>query len=224
MTEGLNAGGRAAGESGLAAERQRIARELHDRMGYCLSMALRQLELYELHRGDETGVAEGYFRGAGDALRESMRCLRDVTTQLHPPARVGGLGEALRAYLESRGSGGTRVRVEVRGDEAWAPARVLDESFLVLREAACNALSHARPRTLSVDVTLTPDALRGTVTDDGRGFAAGAPGCGGGLGLAVMVERAELLGGRLTCASAPDEGTRVSLTVPLGGCAVEYAG
>jgi signal transduction histidine kinase len=61
------------------------------------------------------------------------------------------------------------------------------------------------------------------VTDDGRGLPAGGPsgprgdGLEGGFGLSGMRERAELVGGELTLAPAPGQGTRVRLTIPLAG-------
>lgn len=202
-------------------ERRQIAKDLHDRMGHCLSTVQKQLELYDLHQVGDPPVAEGHWQGAWESLQESMRYLRAVTSRLHMQQPPRSLEAALRAYLEVAETGGAQVTVQVNGDETWASPKVLDECFLVLREAARNALSHARPRLLRIDVDITPYELRGTVVDNGCGFDPSTP-VGGGLGLISMVTRAELLGGRLTFTSLVGEGTRIGFSVPLSGRPVEH--
>ncbi|MFI0939787.1 sensor histidine kinase [Streptomyces sp. NPDC021020] len=204
----------------VADERRRIARELHDRMGYCLSMTQRQLELYDIRRSTDPAAAEGHWSGAWEALRDSMRHLRAVTCTLHSRPALHSLDAALRAYLQSADTADVTVTVHVNGDESWVPPRVVDESFLVLREAARNALAHATPRSLRISVDITPYELCGTVLDNGRGFDTTGP-VRGSCGLASMTERADALGGRLLCTSLIEVGTRVRLTVPLTGHGVE---
>ncbi len=204
----------------LAEERRRIARELHDRMGYCLSMTQRQLELYDIRRASDPPVAEGHWEEAWEALQESMRHLRVVTSTLHDQQPPRSLDAALRAYLGAADTGDSLVGIQVSGDETWAPPRVLDECFLVLREAARNALAHARPRSLRITVAITPHELRGTVLDNGRGFDTTGT-AREGFGLISMAERTELLGGQLALASVIDVGTVVRFAVPLRGRSVE---
>jgi signal transduction histidine kinase len=195
-------------------ERCRIARELHDRLGEVLTVGLRQLDLYEL-----TGPQEPDGRSliARVALVEAMRRLRLVTSDLRDDP-VTSLEKAVLDYLD-RVCADADIQLIVTGDETWASAVVLDEVFLIIREALRNALKHGAPRSLTIGVDLTPYELRAHVHDDGRGFA-----CNGGTdppptgsGLAAMRERAALLGGSLTISSAPGRGTNVELSVCLPG-------
>ena len=111
------------------------------------------------------------------------------------------------------------VRLRVSGDESWASPAVVDEVFLILREAIRNAVRHGLPQRLLIGVALTPQELHAWVEDDGRGFVFTGWGeqVFGGVGLASMQERAALIEGRITIDSAPGQGTHVELSVPLPG-------
>jgi signal transduction histidine kinase len=200
-------------------ERHRIARDLHDRLGEGLSVALRQLELHELTSSREGPSPRAAL--AKEAITEAMRRLRVVTSDLRQDS-VRSLEKALIQYLDSVApdvATSADVRLRVSGDETWAPPAVTDEAFLILREAIRNALNHSAPRTVLIGVAFAPHELHAWVEDDGCGFAAGAgvASVSAGAGLASMRERAALIGGRLTVASAPGHGTQVELLVPLPG-------
>jgi signal transduction histidine kinase len=199
-------------------ERRRVARELHDRLGEGLSVALRQLDLYEIatQRSPEELAPQTML--AREALVESMRRLRAVTSDLRQE-RVTGLEKALAQYLDSVAAE-AQVTLLVSGDESWASYAVLDEVFLILREGARNALEHGAPMQVLIAVNVTPHELTARVQDDGRGFVTPEPDVAakaGTAGLASMRERAALMGGRLTVTSAPGHGTCVELYVPLMG-------
>jgi signal transduction histidine kinase len=194
-------------------ERRRIARELHDRLGEGLSVALRHLELYEIVCGGHPGGAPQASLPK-QAVVEAMRSLRAVTCDLRQEP-VMSLEKALDQYVDSRAAEAD-VQLRVSGDETWAPATVIDEVYLIVREAIRNALAHAAPRLVVITISLTPHQLRARVEDDGRGFMTGEH-VAGTAGLVSMRERTVLIGGRLTISSAPGEGTRVELLVPLPG-------
>jgi signal transduction histidine kinase len=109
--------------------------------------------------------------------------------------------------------------LRVSGDETWAPSAVTEEAFLIIREAVRNALRHGAPAMVLIGVAFAPHELHAWVEDDGRGFAFDdmVDDASAGAGLASMRERADLIGGRLTIASAPGRGARVELLVPLPG-------
>jgi signal transduction histidine kinase len=109
------------------------------------------------------------------------------------------------------------VRLRVSGDETWASSTVLEEAFLIVREAIRNALRHGDPQLVLIGVALAPHELHAWVEDNGCGFTTSAHPVFTGTGLASMRERAALLDGRLTIASAPGQGTQVELLVPLPG-------
>jgi len=198
-------------------ERRRIARELHDRLGEGMSAALRQLELHEITSQDQPAIPRPRVAIAKDALTEAIHRLRVVTSDLRQES-VRSLETALVQYIDSVTTDAD-VRLRVSGDEAWASHDVIEETFLIVREAIRNALQHGDPHQVLIRVALAPHEMRAWVEDDGRGFAParGAPRALAGTGLASMRERAALMAGRLTIASVPGQGTRVEFLVPLPG-------
>lgn len=196
-------------------ERHRIARELHDRLGHSLSVTHRQLELFDVYRDGDPERAAAKVEAARTANQEGMASLRTVASGLFSPEPVKSLEKALINDLDGVDAGGTDVRVSVNGDEAWARPPVLDEAFLILREAARNALRHSRAAIVLVNVDITPHEIRGTVEDNGVGFDAANPPPSGGVGVSTMRERAELLGGGLVIRSRIGSGTHVQFTARL---------
>jgi signal transduction histidine kinase len=196
------------------AERRRVARELHDRLGEVLTVGLRQLDLEEI---TGAGAGEGQSAIAREVLVEAMRRLRLVTSGLRDEP-VTSFEKAIVDFL-NRVCADADVHLVVLGDESWASAEVLDEAFLIVREALRNALTHADPQSVVVGIEVTRRELRSWVDDDGKGFACGDNGEASvaGTGLAAMRERAALLGGTVSIISKPGHGTSVELSVPLTG-------
>lgn len=199
-------------------ERLRISRELHDRVGYALILALRQIEIAEMSLGTDPDRTSRSLTLALDRVSDAA----DVTRQLLAGLRLGStaapLAESLKAEIDELSTETVSSEVVVRGDETWVPDEVRGEIFLILREAIRNALFHSDPQQLMVGVDVAPDELRATVEDDGRGFdlpsGATVP-VSHGTGIRSMQERAAGLGGRLRIWTAPDRGTRLELVVGL---------
>jgi signal transduction histidine kinase len=198
-------------------ERHRIARDLHDRLGEGMSVALRQLELHELTSGDSPLTPSPRATLAKEALVEAMHRLRAVTSGLRQDS-VRSLEEALVQYIDSVPASAA-VRLRVSGDETWATPAIIDEAFLIIREAIRNALRHAAAQTVLIGVALAPHELHAWIEDDGCGFAraSDADPAVSGNGISSMRERAALIGGQLTIGSIPGQGTHVELLVPLPG-------
>lgn len=195
-------------------ERRRIARELHDRLGEVLTVGLRQLDLDEI-MGPEIPEAQSAI--AREVLVEAMRRLRLVTSGLRDEP-VTSFEKALVDFL-NRVCADADIHLVVLGDETWASAEIIDEAFLIAREALRNALTHGAPQSVVVGIEVTRRELRAWVDDDGKGFVCGddAESPAAGTGLATMRERAALLGGTLAIVSKPGHGTSVELSVPLAG-------
>lgn len=198
-------------------ERLRIARDLHDRLGEELSIALRQLELREIESTLDPAKAESRAARAKDAITEAMGRLRVVTSGLRQDS-VRSLETALVKYLDSAAAD-AEVRLRISGDETWASPEVIDEAYQIIREALRNAFSHGSPELVLIGITIAPHELSAWVEDDGRGFemADSADPATAGTGLAAMRERAASVKGRLTLASVPGQGTYVGLVVSLTG-------
>lgn len=192
-----------------AAERRRIARELHDRIGNGLSDAHNRLDLIPPEDAD------GNAQAAHQAVLESLESLRVVTSDLRLSSSLKSLEKALLRYVESVRRDGVTLHLRVNGDEAWAPPPVRDEVFLIVREAIRNALNHADPSIVLVGVDIAPHELRAIVENNGAGFDLRPTDGPDGTGLVSMRERAALIGGRLLISSEPDQGTLVELITPL---------
>ncbi len=197
-----------------ADERDRIARDLHDRVGFWLDTAFRQTELFDVakERGSDLRKAAKPVERARFALQEAMRNLRETTSDLRVQ-EVNNLEKALLTAFAALPVNEADLRLTINGDESWAPNTVKDEVFLIVREAVRNAIVHGRPGLLSVSVHIAPHELRVYVDDDGTGFDPEEE--AGGIGLLAMQERAELLDGKLTMSTVQGRGTHVDLYVPL---------
>ncbi len=203
------------------AERQRIARDLHDETGQALTaigLGLRGLESRMSRDPEQAGTTLHELQTlTADSLQELQRLMADLR-----PSHLDdlGLSAALRWYagkIEERYP--LRINVEIGGEE-----RALDDAakiavFRIVQEALNNVLKHSEAKHAEIDVEFTETGLRASVRDDGCGFdmnrirviqSSSRP----SLGLAGMQERAALLGGTVAVQSRPGQGTLVEAFVP----------
>jgi signal transduction histidine kinase len=198
-------------------ERRHLARELHDRVGSRISFTHLLLELAEMYRENAPEEADRRLASAQEQLIAVMSDIRGVTSGLRLAVPGDKLGKSLQKFLLTASVGEQKTQVTVNGDESWVPGPVLDEVFLVIREALLNALRHGQAQVISVSVDIAPHELRVAVDDDGVGFEVGAPRDRISSGIPSMRERIALLGGNMLISSSAGQGTRVELFVPLQG-------
>ena len=196
-------------------ERRRIAAELHD--GPVQELAGLSYSLSAAAQTETSPAARETLDRAAAGTRDSMRQLRSLLVEIHPPnLRASGLQAAmadLLAPLQARGID-TELTIE--------PGIGLDEEAerLVYRaaaEALRNVQRHAEATRVRVAVTRGGGHVRLEVTDDGRGFAPGERERRreeGHVGLSLLEELAARAGGGLEIRSAPDEGTTFRLELP----------
>jgi PAS domain S-box-containing protein len=210
-----------------AAERERISRELHDRVAHSMGVAHQNLQLYDALAAKDPARAAEKLKLARESTRRALDQTRSLAAELRnmPEEELeNGLPAALEAL--ARSSVPDRVHVEVAfpsgDDEGWEdmPASVGLQVYLVMREALTNAVRHSGCERVMMSLEIRDRELAGAVEDDGGGFdpeAARKASLSGGVGLRSMRERAEMLGGSLCVDSAPGAGTKVELRVPIGG-------
>ncbi|HSF40753.1 MAG TPA: tetratricopeptide repeat protein [Thermoanaerobaculia bacterium] len=196
--------------------RRRIAREIHDDFGQRLAglaLALKAVRK-KLPEGDPQRPE---LDAIGGSLAELGEDLRRLSHDLHPAAlERRGLAEALRdlcAEMERRH--GLQVALGLSGVEGSFPPDLALGLYRIVQEALGNTDRHAGARTAQVTLRATARTARLTIVDDGAGFDPEAARRGGGVGLASLEERAELLGGRCRITSAPGSGTQIEVAVPL---------
>ncbi|EIV93561.1 sensor histidine kinase [Frankia sp. QA3] len=196
-------------------ERRRISRELHDSIGHSVSIANHSLDLYRTYLDREPIKAAEKIKNAHDAIRCAMAGIRGTTRGLRAEAAVEQLESTLRSYIEEVCPDDVDVRISVRGDEEKMPGYVLNEIFLVIREALKNSFKHARARLIRVDVVINDKLLEASVVDDGIGFEISTLDSPGGI--ESLRERVALLGGDTIIRSYPQKGTTVTISVPVPG-------
>ena len=208
----LRASRAAHAESVAAAERGRVARDLHDVLAHSLSALALQLEgarLMAADRGADPEVVEAIERAhhlAADGLAESRDAIAALRGEELPgPERLQHLAEAYPGPC----------RVEVTGTPRELSSETRLAVYRTAQEALTNVLRHSAADRVEIELAYEPDATRLVVQDHGPGapVAVGPAAPGGGYGLTGMRERAELLGGRLSAEPTAD-GFRVELWLP----------
>lgn len=199
----------------LYADRDRIARDLHDQViqrlfatGMSLESLIRQVP----------AAAQPKLHRAVDDLDQSIRDIRSTIYALQaPPEPAVGLLQRLTATVDAAlGAAGLRLALRVSGPlDTTVGAGTADHADAVLREALTNVVKHAGAGAVTVSIAAT-ERLRIEVTDDGRGIVGGVVGGGRRSGLANLADRAARLGGTLAVDRDPDTGgTRLVWDVPL---------
>jgi two-component system sensor histidine kinase DesK len=192
----------AAARLAKVAERERIARDLHDVLGHALSVVILKSELAgrlidrdPARARDEIADVERTAREALDQVRQTIRGYRSENLQAE--------FEQAKSTLETAG-----VAVEV--DSSPPPITPEQETVLALalREAVTNVVRHAHAATCRLRLSAENGACRLEIQDDGRGGTNGE-----GFGLRGMRERIEALGGSVVRVAGA--GTRLTITLPL---------
>ncbi|WP_181777486.1 sensor histidine kinase [Amycolatopsis pittospori] len=199
------------------AERNRLARELHDSVGHALSVvtiqagaARRTLRSDPDFTEQALTAIEESARAALDDLDHVLGLLRDEASGRTPQA---GLGE-LSSLIEATRLAGAEVAAEVRGEPSSVPPVVSREAYRILQECLTNALRHAGKVPVTVLVDAGAELLRLRVSNP-LGAATAPSRDGGGRGLRGMAERVDVLGGTITAGRA-DGRWEVEVAVPWG--------
>ncbi|MGW1989768.1 sensor histidine kinase [Embleya sp. NPDC001921] len=204
-----------------AAERARIARELHDVVAHNVSVMVVQADgaAYAIDSSpDRAREALGTIAATGrEALAEMRRLLGVLRSQTETDAYVPQPGvDQLGELVEQVRTTGLNVELRVEGVPVELPQSVALTAYRIVQEALTNTRKHAGPdATATVGVGYGEDGLEMEISDDGRGAAA--PGDGMGHGLVGMRERVAMLGGRLRTGPSVGGGWSVTAMLPYAG-------
>ena len=204
-------------EQAAAAERARIARELHDIVAHHLSVVVLQAAGARASGKPAGAALENIENSARQALEETSRLLNvlrdpDEEAGLAPQP---GIGE-LDALADSVRAAGLPVNLVIDDDLAALPAAVDVSVYRIVQEALTNVLKHAGPARAEVTIGCEQDTVTIEVTDNGTGrHGNGSPVAGHGLD--GMRERAAVFGGELAAGPRPGGGFAVRARLPLGG-------
>jgi signal transduction histidine kinase len=204
-------------EQATAAERARIARELHDIVAHHLSVIVLQAAGARASGKPAGTTLEKIENSARQALAETRRLLGvlrdpDEETGLAPQPGIGDLG-ALAASVQAAG---LPVNLVIDGDRAAVPAAVDVSAYRIVQEALTNVLKHAGPARADVTIGCAQDTVTIEITDNGIG-EPGPLTPADGHGLAGMRERAAVFGGELAAGPQAGGGFAVRARLPLDG-------
>ncbi|GEB58018.1 two-component sensor histidine kinase [Streptomyces gardneri] len=214
--------------AGTLAERERLAREIHDTLAQGLSSI--QLLLRAAERALPPGSpAAGHIDRARQAAQDNLAEARRFVRALSPPdLEHGSLAAALERLCEpgagsgaygsyEPGAAGPRVRFSVSGTPAELPTPYEVALLRIAQSALANTVRHASASRAEITLSFMDASVTLDVVDDGKGFDPGSvrQSSEGGFGLPAMRSRAESLGGTFTVESAPGQGTAVAVSLPL---------
>lgn len=200
----------------IVEERQRLARELHD----SVTQSLYTVTLYA--HAAHKALSAGKEAVAADHLRELRALAREVTLEmrlllfeLHPPVlEKEGVVTAVQTRLDAvEARSGLQTEFGVTGAERRLPVAVEEALYRIAQEALTNAVKHARPQRIGVELEFAADHITLRVQDDGAGFDVEQAGQTAGLGLRSIQERVARLDGTLTLDSAPGTGTVLTVCI-----------
>jgi two-component system sensor histidine kinase DegS len=198
------------------AERQRLSRQMHDGPAQALSnfilqteIAMRLLDVDPAQARDELGNLKSSAMGTFQKVRNFIFELR--------PMMLDDLGliPTLRRYSDAfKEQAGVDVSVTVTGTERRIEPYLEVMVFRAVQELLGNASRHSQATLIKVQIDLGNDLIRVSVEDNGKGFTVETLNDSSNLGLKLIRERAEMLGGNFEIDSAAGSGARVSFTVP----------
>jgi signal transduction histidine kinase len=202
-------------QAAVIAERNRMARDLHDTLAQGFTGVIVQLEAAEdaWSRG-LSPEAGAHVARARELARGSLHEARLSTRALRPWALLDrSLFEAMDDLIEKMTSGTSVAGTFTVEGEPWSLSDEWEENLLRIgQEVLTNTLRHARARRFEARLVFEPQRLRFELRDDGAGFTPGAQ--HEGLGLFGIKERTEAMGGTLAIRSTEGSGTAIFVSLP----------
>ena len=202
----------------LVAERQRMARELHDTLAQGLAGLILQLEAVDSHLSQgQAEQAESIVRQAMDRARTTLTEARRAISDLRSEGLIeNDLVQSVRKELERFGSATGLSVSSTFQPLPEIPASINEQAFRAISEGLTNIARHAQAESVKLFIGVKDQALEVLLKDDGVGFDAGqGVGHGGHYGLIGLRERARLVRGSLEVESQDGVGTTLILRIPL---------
>ena len=202
------------------AERQRVARDLHDSVNQVIASAKMRLRKVEVSVALNP-VAKELLARCDELLVQALEENRRIAHDLRPTDLDAlGFADACRNFcrqFQARTNLVVKTRL-ARFAQRCPPATELN-LFRIVQESLNNVEKHAHAKTVRLQIAFRPGELRLRIQDDGHGFDPSAvrPARrkGGGIGLTNIRERAAILGGTCEVVSAPNQGTAITVRVPF---------
>ncbi|PYS73557.1 MAG: hypothetical protein DMF69_04495 [Acidobacteria bacterium] len=203
----------------VLAERTRIAREIHDNLAQEMLGISVQLEVVARTMPPSADTAKAHLDRVRLLVRhgiaEARRYVWDLRSQALDNADLPtALSETARRLTSNAGRP-IDTQVQVSGTFRPLPEAVEDNLLRIGQEAINNAVSHAQPQKVLINLDFDSSHVRLSVRDDGLGFDQTTVETNGHFGLIGMRERTERIGGKLGIVSSPGNGTEIIVDVPI---------
>lgn len=199
----------------VLAERNRIAREIHDTLAQGFVAVSLQLELLARKLADSPDGVKTLVAQTRELVRSSLEEARRSIWELRSQgSEVGDFRARLsRMATDIAKRTGLNIQVSVLGTYRALPEKIESELLKIGQEAVTNVVRHAHAKQVKIDLAYQDKRVHMTIADDGCGFAGAANSSGpeGHFGLRGMRERAAQIGAQLAVKSQPGEGTQIDV-------------
>ncbi|PLR97860.1 GAF domain-containing sensor histidine kinase [Bacillus sp. T33-2] len=196
-------------ETALAAERNRLARDLHDSVNQLLfSLSLTARAGVEMSEADEVKQTFTYIQ---DLAQEALGEMRALIWQLRPHGLENGIVCALSDYARMLG---LAIHTKITG-VACFPGKVEEALWRIGQEALANCKKHSQKSEVSLDLNIDSDCVSMVISDGGCGFFYDDSREIPSLGLRSMKTRTESLNGKFRLCSHPGQGTTIHIEIPI---------
>ncbi len=201
------------------AERQRIARELHDTTVQTLTGLIHKIEFCSMIMDKDTERVKTELSFMSGVIKESIAGMRNIIYDLRPMTFDDiGFAETLSRAIDKLQTGCSAViGYKVKGEStAVRIPQIVELTVLRLMQEACNnAKKHAKADNITITLEYADNKICLTVEDDGEGFDVEAGKAKDGFGLSIMNERVYLLKGDIDIFSEPGKGTKIYVEIPI---------
>jgi two-component system sensor histidine kinase DegS len=201
------------------AERQRLSRQMHDGPAQALSNFILQTEIAMRLFDIDAVQARAELGSLKVAAMSTFQKVRNFIFELRPMMLDDlGLAPTLTRYADMfKEQAGVEVNVTVTGSERRMESYVEVMVFRAMQELLSNAVDQNQATLVKIQLDLGDTNVKLSMDDNGKGFDTDALGKEENLGLKLIKERSEMLGGTFEINSSPGKGARVTLSIPLHG-------
>lgn len=197
-------------------ERQRLSRQIHDGPAQALSNFILQTEIAMRLMDVDSSQAREELNNLKASAMGTFQKVRNFIFELRPMMLDDlGLVPTVRRYVDAfKEQTGLDINLTVTGNERRLEPYVEVMLFRAIQELLGNAARHSQATLVRILLDMAPERIRASVDDNGKGFDPDTLQQGNNLGLRLIRERAEMLGGNFEVDSNIGKGTRVSFSVP----------
>ena len=198
-------------------ERQRLSRQMHDGPAQALSNFILQTEIAMRLFDVDPAQARSELNNLKVSAMSTFQKVRNFIFELRPMMLDDlGLVPTIRRYAENfKEQAGVEVSVVISGNERRLESFVEVMIFRSMQELLSNAVHQNQATLVKIQVDIGEKSIRLSLDDNGKGFDTDALEKESNLGLKLIKDRAEMLGGKFDVDTAPGKGARVTLTIPF---------